>query len=75
MAHAIAEGIISEGVDVRMYYLHEDERSEIVKDILDSKAVAFGTPTIYDKPYPTLGDIIYYLKGLRFDRTGFKNQQ
>ncbi|ADP77227.1 flavodoxin/nitric oxide synthase [Methanothermus fervidus DSM 2088] len=72
MAHAIAEGIISEGVDVRMYYLHEDERSEIVKDILDSKAVAFGTPTIYDKPYPTLGDIIYYLKGLRFDRTGFK---
>ena len=70
MAHALAEGIISEGVDVKMYYLHVDERSEIVKDILDSKAIAFGAPTIYDEPFPSVGDIIYYLRGLKFNRTG-----
>jgi coenzyme F420H2 oxidase len=70
MAHAIAEGAISEGADVKIYYLHEDERSEIVKDILDSKAVAFGIPTIYDEPFPSAGDIIYYLRGLKFNRTG-----
>lgn len=70
MAHALAEGIISEEVDVKMYYLHVDERSEIVKDILDSKAIAFGIPTIYDEPFPSVGDIIYYLKGLKFNRTG-----
>ncbi len=72
MAHAFAEGLMSEGVDVAMYFLHHDERSEIVKDILDSKAVLFGIPTIYDEPYPSIGDIIYYLKGLKFGRTGLK---
>jgi flavorubredoxin len=72
MAHAVAEGVISEGADVKVYYLHEDERSEIVKDILDSKAVAFGIPTIYDEPFPSVGDIIYYLRGLKFNRTGIK---
>ena len=70
MAHAIAEGIISEGVEVKMYYLHEDERSEIVKDILDSKAIALGAPTIYDEPYPSVGDLLFYLRGLKFNRTG-----
>lgn len=72
MAHALAEGVISEGVDVKMYYLHEDERSEIVKDILDSKAIALGAPTIYDEPFPSVGDIIYYLRGLKFNRTGIE---
>lgn len=70
MAHALAEGVNSEGVDVKMYYLHEDERSEIVKDILDSKAIALGAPTIYDEPFPSVGDLIYYLRGLKFNRTG-----
>lgn len=69
MAHAIAEGAMSEGVDVKMYYLHEDERSEIVKDILDSKAIALGAPTIYDEPFPSVGDLIFYLRGLKFNRT------
>ncbi len=72
MAHAMAEGVMSEGVDVKMYYLHEDERSEIVKDILDSKAIALGAPTIYDEPFPSVGDLIYYLRGLKFNRTGLK---
>jgi flavorubredoxin len=74
MAHALAEGAISEGADVKIYYLHEDERSEIVTDILDSKAVAFGIPTIYDEPFPSVGDIIYYLRGLKFDRTGIQRK-
>ncbi|MGF7119106.1 FprA family A-type flavoprotein [Methanobacterium oryzae] len=72
MAHELAEGIMSEGVGVCMYFLHEDERSEIVKDILDSKAVLFGVPTVFNKPYPSIGDLMYYLEGLAFNRTGFK---
>ncbi|MGB9936993.1 MAG: FprA family A-type flavoprotein [Methanobacterium sp.] len=72
MAHALAEGIIGEDVDVKMYFLHDDERSEIVKDILDSKAILFGIPTIFNKPYPSIGDLMYYLEGLMFNRTGFK---
>jgi flavorubredoxin len=70
MAHAMADGAISEGVDVKMYYLHQDERSEIVKDILDSKAIALGVPTINDEPFPSVGDLLFYLRGLLFNRTG-----
>jgi len=70
MAHEIAEGVMAEGYDVEMFFLEEDERSEIVKSILDSKAIAIGSPTINDTPFPSLGDLMYYLKGLRFQRTG-----
>lgn len=72
LAHALAEGLMAEDVDVSMYFLHEDERSEIVKNILESKAVFIGSPTMFNGPFPSLGDIMYYLKGLTFDRTGFR---
>jgi len=72
MAHALAEGLMAGGVDVKMYFLHADERSEIVKEILDSKAVLIGVPTLFNEPYPSIGDLMYYLKGLGFARTGVK---
>lgn len=74
MAHAIAEGLMSEGVKVSMYFLHEDERSEIVRDILQSKAVLFGIPTMFNEPYPSIGDLIFYLRGLNFKMTGLKRK-
>ena len=74
MAHEIAEGAMSEGYDVEIFFLHEDERSEIVKSILTSKGVAIGDPTINDVPYPSIGDIMYYLKGLLFIRTGIERK-
>ena len=70
MAHALAEGVMAGGSDVTVFNLHEDERSEIVKHILESKAIMVGVPTINDMPYPSIGDLLYYLKGLHFDRTG-----
>lgn len=72
MAHAIAEGIMSEGVNVKMHYLKEVERSEIVKDILESKAVLMGVPTLFNKVYPSIGDILLYTTELEFARTGIK---
>ena len=74
MAHEIAEGVIASGYDVEMFFLEEDERSEIVKSILDSKAIAIGAPTINDVPFPSIGDLMYYLKGLRFNRTGIERK-
>ncbi len=70
LAHALAEGVIGGGCDVKIFNLHDDERSEIVKHILESKAIMVGVPTINDVPYPSIGDILYYLKGLHFNRTG-----
>lgn len=74
MAHEIAEGVMDAGYDVEMFFLHEDERSEIVKSILTSKGIALGDPTINDVPFPSVGDILFYLKGLRFERTGIERK-
>ncbi|MCD7782114.1 MAG: FprA family A-type flavoprotein [Methanosphaera sp.] len=72
MAHAIAEGLMSEGIDVKMHYLKEDERSEIVKDILESQAVLMGVPTLFNKVFPSIADVLLYTDELEFARTGIK---
>ena len=72
MAHAIAEGLISQGVDVKMHFLKEDERSECVKDILESKAVLLGVPTLFNKVFPSIADVLLYTEELEFSRTGIK---
>ncbi len=64
MAEEIAEGIASEGVDVRVLKLGENDRSEVMKEVLDSRAVVVGSPTLNNNLFPTVADIIYYLKGL-----------
>ena len=45
-----------------------------LKSILTSKGIAIGDPTINDEPYPSIGDIMYYLKGLRFDKTNINRK-
>ncbi|MDR2874015.1 MAG: FprA family A-type flavoprotein [Methanobrevibacter sp.] len=74
MAHAMIEGVFSEGFEVKTFYLHPDERSNAVTDVLDSKAICLGSPTMMNKPFPSLGDIIYYFNCLSFDRTGLKKK-
>ncbi|QLH75470.1 MAG: FprA family A-type flavoprotein [Methanomassiliicoccales archaeon] len=65
MAHSIAEGIASECVEVQLCKISAMERSQIVREVLDSKAVLFGTPTLNMGMFPSVADIITYLKGLR----------
>lgn len=72
MAHAIAEGLMSQGVNVKMHFLKEDERSETVKDILESKAVLMGVPTLFNKVFPSIADVLLYTDELQFARTGIK---
>lgn len=74
MAHAMMEGVMSEGVEVKSYFLHEDDRSNIVTDILDSKAILIGSPTMMNNPFPSLGDIVYYLTALNFKATTFNKK-
>ena len=72
MAHAIAEGLMSQGVNVKMHFLKEDERSETVKDMLESKAVLMGVPTLFNKLFPSIADVLLYTDELQFARTGIK---
>jgi flavorubredoxin len=65
MAEAIAEGIHSQGVFVKPMKLREFHRSDIMTEVLESRAVVVGSPTLNNGLFPTLADFLTYMKGLR----------
>ncbi len=65
MARAISEGVISEGVEVKLLKLRASENTEAATEILDSKAVLVGSPTLNNGMFPTIGSFMTYLTGLR----------
>jgi flavorubredoxin len=65
MAKAISEGLLREGVSVKMMDLKVNHRSDIVTEILDAKGVLFGSPTLNNGMLPTVADLLTYLRGLR----------
>ncbi|MCU0614675.1 MAG: flavodoxin domain-containing protein [Desulfobacterales bacterium] len=65
MAEAIAEGIHSRGVSVKPMKLRESHRSDIMTEVLESRAVVVGSPTLNNGIFPTLADFLTYMKGLR----------
>jgi len=77
MAQTIAEGIMAEGVAVKVCILRDgkfegNHRSNVVTEILDSKAVLVGSPTLQDEVYPTVADFLSYLHGVRPGRLSAK---
>jgi len=65
MAHAIAEGVVSRGVDVKLLKLRAANRTEAMTEILDSKAVVVGSPTLNNGMFPTIGSFLTYATGLK----------
>lgn len=65
MALAIAEGIASTGAEVQLCKASVTERSLMLREVLDAKAVVLGTPTLNMGAFPSMADICVYLKGLK----------
>jgi len=65
MADAIAAGISEEGVDVRPMHLRKWHRSDIMAEALDAKAIVVGSPTLNNQLFPTISDLLTYMKGLK----------
>jgi anaerobic nitric oxide reductase flavorubredoxin len=65
MAMSIAEGAVSQGVEVKLMKLRATDLTEIVTQILDSKAVIVGSPTLNNQMFPTLGYFLTYISGLK----------
>ena len=65
MAHALVEGAMSEGVDVRLYNLTKSDKSDIIKEVLDAKALVVGSPTLNNGLFPAVASFLCYLKGLK----------
>ncbi|SFN06320.1 FprA family A-type flavoprotein [Thermodesulforhabdus norvegica] len=65
MAHAVAEGLMAEEIEVKLMSLKACHRSDVVTEILDAKGVAVGSPTLNNGLFPTVADLLTYLKGLK----------
>ena len=65
MANAIAEGISSTGVAVKPIHIRSSHRSDIMTDVLDAAAVVVGSPTLNNQIFPTVADVLTYMKGLK----------
>jgi flavorubredoxin len=65
MAHALAEGITDAEVDVKLYNLTESDKSDIIKEVLDARAILIGSPTLNNGMFPTVAGFLCYLKGLK----------
>ena len=65
MANAIAEGVAEKGVAVRPMKLRQWHRSDIMTEVLDAKAIIVGSPTLNNGLFPTISDLLTYMKGLK----------
>ncbi|MBO4649191.1 MAG: FprA family A-type flavoprotein [Lentisphaeria bacterium] len=65
MAVAIADGIRSTGVRVKLMSLEAHTRSEVATEVMCAGALVVGSPTLNNQMYPAVADVLCYLKGLR----------
>ena len=65
MARAIADGAISQGVEVKLLKLRASDNTEAVTEVLEAKAVLVGSPTLNNQMFPTLGSFLTYITGLK----------
>ncbi len=65
MANAVADGLISEGVEVKAADLKGWHRSDVMTELLDSGAFLLGSPTLNNGYLPRIADLICYARGLK----------
>jgi flavorubredoxin len=60
MLEIVVETLLSEGIEVALYNLSNADIGDIAKDLVDSRAIIFGAPTVLGKMHP-LGIYAAYL--------------
>ena len=65
LARAAAEGLIAAGVKTLVMPLRGNHRSDVASELLEAGALLVGSPTINKQVFPTVADVLSYLKGLR----------
>ncbi|MDH5807164.1 MAG: FprA family A-type flavoprotein [Candidatus Methanomethylicaceae archaeon] len=65
MARTIAEGIINQEVEVKLFKLRDSDVTDIVTEILDTKAIIVGSPTINNSMFPSVSSFMNYIIGLK----------
>ena len=72
IAYALLRGIEEAGVPVTIRNLKNTHISDVITDVITSKMILIGSPTLNNTMLPTMGGFLTYLKGLRpKNRVGF----
>ena len=66
MAYAIADGLNAGNVETVVMPLSGSHRSDVARELLDSKALIVGSPTLNQGMMPSVADVLTYIKGLKF---------
>ncbi len=65
MANIIAEGIYAGGGEPAPMPLSGVHRSDVARELLQSGGLIVGSPTLNNNIFPTVADVMCYLKGLQ----------
>ena len=72
MAKAILAGITSKGVTAKLFKMSASDRNDIIKEMINAKAVIIGSPTINNDILANMAPLLDDLKGLKpKDKIGF----
>lgn len=65
MACQIADGLREGGMFVKQMSMHSSHRSDVATELLDASALIIGSPVLNSQIFPSMADVLCYLKGLR----------
>ncbi len=65
MAATLGEFLEGEGVPVKMMDLQTNHISDVITEVMFSKAVFLGSPILNNRMLPTMGAFLTYMKGLK----------
>ncbi|MBN2416329.1 FprA family A-type flavoprotein [bacterium] len=64
MAGSIHDSLVRRGVTVRKLRIRSSSLSDIMREVLFSRVVLIGTPTINNTVFPAVGQVLIYMQGL-----------
>ena len=65
MARKILDGLVSEGINAKIYDIAVTDKTEITKEMLDSKGFIFGSSTHDNDMLTNLAAFLEFIKGLK----------
>lgn len=65
MARAVGEGLAAGGAVAKLMRLDVSHRSEVAAELLEAGALLVGSPNLNNNVFPTVADVMTYLRGLR----------
>jgi len=65
MIKPIADTLASEGIEIALYDLTSADIGEVAKDLVDSRAIVLGAPTVLGGVHPVAQNAAYLVKALR----------